>query len=305
MKKYYPKTEDNWIEYLTVENYFTFNEIEYRKNKILQNSCDFNKIFNSITKYREENRDIIFKFKENKFYFIQTEKLKKRIDEINSFFKNTSYFFKDKYKADLLKESLIYESYYSSTIEGAHSTVDRIKILAEKNEFPKNKDETMILNNLNALLELENKKEKLDHFLIKKIHSIITKDLLKIEDVGEYRRESNVIINHLGKVIFRPPKDIKFMNAMLDEFLNFLEFHEEFNGIYKAITFHFIFAYIHPFIDGNGRTVRVLFNYLLKSYGYDMFYYISLSEMIYKKERKGYYKAFIDVERSDISGKKF
>ena len=125
------------------------------------------------------------------------------------------------------------------------------------------------------------------------------------KDSGEYRKEPNEIVDAYQKVIFTPPSNIDVMNKMLDKLLEFLEpddFKKPIDNIYSSIAFHFLFAYIHPFIDGNGRTVRILFTYLLKHYGYDMFYYISLSEIIYKKP-KNYYQAFIDVERSDLNEK--
>ena len=122
----------------------------------------------------------------------------------------------------------------------------------------------------------------------------------------EYRKEVNEIVDSKQKIIFTPPTNIDTMHKMLDELLEFLvpdDLKKPIDNIYKSIAFHFLFAYIHPFIDGNGRTVRVLFTYILKYFGYDMFYYISLSEIIYRKKAKDYYKAFIDVERSDMNSK--
>jgi Fic family protein len=179
--------------------------------------------------------------------------------------------------------------------------------LAKGYEEPKNKDETMVLNNFKALIELKEKNELINHQLIKKIHKITTDRTLEYEtDSGEYRIEPNQIVNSQQKIIFTPPANIDIMNKMLDELIEFItpdDFKKPIDNIYKSIVFHFLFAYIHPFIDGNGRTVRILFTYLLKYYGYDMFYYVGLSEIIYRKKAKEYYKAFIDVERSDLSEK--
>ncbi|MBL0687783.1 MAG: Fic family protein [Sulfurospirillum sp.] len=72
--------------------------------------------------------------------------------------------------------------------------------------------------------------------------------------------------------------------------------------MYKVIAFHFLYGYIHPHFDGNGRTLRVLFTHILGQNGFDMFYYISLSEIIHSscKRKRDYEKAFIDVEENEL-----
>lgn len=305
--KEYPITNKDWAKYFTITNYYTLNEIEYRKALVLENGCDFAKVMDIVKEYRKQQRSLIYTFEEKKFYFIETQELQNRIDTIKDFWKSTEYVFQDKFSLELLKETLISEGYYSSTIEGAHSTIKKAQTLAKGYEEPKNKDEMMVLNNFKALMELRNNKQFINHELIKNLHKITTNKTLEYEsDAGKYRNEPNEIVDDKQKIIFTPPSNIDVMHKMLDELLCFLEpdeFKKPLDNIYKSIAFHFLFAYIHPFIDGNGRTVRVLFTYLLKYYGYDMFYYISLSEIIYKKKAKEYYKAFIDVERSDLHEK--
>lgn len=306
-KKTYPSSEKEWAKYLTVKQYFTLQEIEYRKSLIMESDCDFEKVYHTVKEYRKKQKNFILNSCEKKFYFVETVELQNRIDKIKNFWKSTEYFVKEKFSFELLKETLIFEGFYSSTIEGAHSTIKRARTLANGVQKPKNKDEKMVLNNFKALMELREKNQRLDHNIIKKIHKITTFDTLENEsDSGVYRYEPNEIVDGTQKVIFTPPANIDVMNKMLDDLLEFLEPDElkkPLDSIYKSIAFHFIFAYIHPFIDGNGRTVRILFTYLLKFFGYDMFYYISLSEIIYRKKAKGYYKAFLDVEKSDFNDK--
>jgi len=298
-KKQYPSTNKDWIDYLTNKRYLTLNEVEYRKSIIEKNGGDFDEIFNYIKEYREKEKKIIFKSDNKIFYFVETDELKNRIAKIKKFYNEKKDIINDNFLFELLNETLVFEGYYSSTIEGAYSTIKRAKTLAKGLDTPKNKDEIMVLNNFKVLMELKDKKNKITHSLIKNIHKNITKDTLeKDTDVGEYRTEANEIVNSQMKVIFTPPSDINEMNKMLDKLLEFINSKNGVDEIYKAIAFHFLFAYIHPFIDGNGRTIRVLFAYLLKNFGYELFYYISLSEIIYEKKGKGYYKAFIDVERS-------
>lgn len=300
----YPTTTNEWIKYFTINHYFTFFEIENRKKLIEESGCDYIEVYAQVKKYRMKNKTTLFHFGEKDFYFVETFRLKDNMDKIKEFWKSFEYNFQDDFSFKLLRETLIEEGYYSSTMEGANTTVKRAIILANGKSKPQNKSEFMVLNNYRALSELKDKSESLTHELIWQTHKATVQDSLdEGYSVGSYRTEPNEIINSSGKVIFSPIANIDAMNQMLDQLINFLhddEFAKPIENIYKAIAFHFLFAYIHPFDDGNGRTVRILFSYLLKIYGYDMFYYISLSEIIYKKKGKEYYKAFIDVERSDV-----
>jgi Fic family protein len=307
MIKELPSNERDWLKYLTIDNYFTIFQFEYRREIIEDSGCDADKILSKLLEYRKENRNIIFSFEDKNFYITDTFKLRKNIETIKEFWKSFEYNFQSKFSIELLKETLIEEGFYSSTIEGAHSTVKRAKTLASGKSKPKDKSEFMVLNNFKALLELENKKDLITNDLIFKIHKITVQDTLDDDyNIGCYRIEPNEIINQSGKVIFSPITNIEKMNLMMNSLLEFLkddEFSKPIDKIYKSIAFHFLFAFIHPFDDGNGRTIRILFTYLLKLYGYDMFYYISLSEIINRKKAKDYYQAFIDVERSDINDK--
>lgn len=307
MMKNSPNNERDWLKYLTIDNYFTIFQFEHRKKIIEESGCNSDKILEKFLSYREENKYLIFNFEDKNFFLTDTFKLRENIEKIKEFWKSFEYNFQDKFALELLKETLIEEGFYSSTIEGAHSTVKRAKTLALGKSKPKNKSEFMVLNNFKALLELEDKKEEITNDLIFKIHKITVGDTLEEDyNIGCYRTEPNEIINQNGKVIFSPIANIEKMNLMMNSLLEFLkddEFSRPLEKIYKAIAFHFLFAYIHPFDDGNGRTVRILFTYLLKFYGYDMFYYISLSEIINRKKAKEYYQAFLDVERSDINDK--
>jgi len=308
MKKDYPKNIKEWLKYLTIDNYETIFKIEHRRHLIEDSGCDYIEVKSKILQYREKNKILLFKFENKNFYIVETFKLKQNIDKIKEFWKNYEYNLQNQFSSELLAETLIEEGFYSSTIEGAHSTVKKAKTLAKGKTKPKNRSEFMVLNNFRALIELENKKDKVSHEIIKQIHRITVENTLEDDYIiGDYRNEPNFIENSNGKVIFTPIANIDKMNLMLNELLSFLqddEFSKPIDNIYKSIGFHFLFAFIHPFDDGNGRTVRILFTYLLKHYGYDMFYYISLSEIINKRKAKDYYQAFIDVERSNNNSEK-
>ena len=85
-KTQYPINENEWAKYLTIKNYYTLNEISYRKSLILESNCDFDKIVSVINEYRKKQKNIIYEYNEKKFYFVETQELQNRIDKIKDFF---------------------------------------------------------------------------------------------------------------------------------------------------------------------------------------------------------------------------
>lgn len=222
MIKNSPNNERDWLKYLTIDNYFTIFQFEHRRKIIEESGCNSDEILEKFLSYREDNKYLIFNFEDKKFFLTDTFKLRENVEKIKEFWKSFEYNFQDKFALELLKETLIEEGFYSSTIEGAHSTVKRAKTLALGKSKPKNKSEFMVLNNFKALLELEDKKEKITNELIFKIHKITVEDTLEKDyNIGCYRTEPNEIINQNGKVIFSPIANIEKMNMMINSLLEF------------------------------------------------------------------------------------
>jgi Fic family protein len=90
----------------------------------------------------------------------------------------------------------------------------------------------------------------------------------------------------------------------LEKLLADLEFFFNKNGktfihpIIKGIIIHFMLAYFHPFVDGNGRTARSLFYWYMLKNGYWLVEYMSISRIIYKT-KKMYEKSFLYTEYDD------
>ena len=72
--------------------------------------------------------------------------------------------------------------------------------------------------------------------------------------------------------------------------------------VVRAIILHFWLAYDHPFVDGNGRTARALFYWLMLRHGYWLFEFISISEVILKAPVK-YGEAFLytETDQNDLT----
>ena len=133
------------------------------------------------------------------------------------------------------------------------------------------------------------KKKDLDEDFIKDLHRIILQGIDDLQ-AGVYRK-TNVRI--LGSVHI-PPNPIK-IPTLINDFLTWYK-----NNKYKipipelAAWVHYHFVCIHPFIDGNGRTSRLLMNLVLIQNGYP-------PAVILNVDRKKYYGVLkqADLDRPD------
>ena len=207
---------------------------------------------------------------------------------------------KDKY----LVSSIMEEAIASSQIEGAVTTRKVAKEMLEKNHQPKNKSEQMILNNYVSMKWIvENKQVKMTKSLILEIHKSITKNTLqKKEDEGRFRINDEVrIMDETNEVFYTPPSHI-YLDDLIDDFCSFAndekEDHIFIHPIVKGIILHFLIGYIHPFVDGNGRTARAVFYWYLIKKGYWLIEYMSVSRIILKGKVQ-YAKAYLYTEYDD------
>lgn len=116
---------------------------------------------------------------------------------------------------------------------------------------------------------------------VKEIHRtiIVEEDPAKQNEVGNWKTANNEIINaRLEKFAFTPFDEVP---EKMQELLNWLNAGlDRIHGKKKnaphplllAFEFHLRFLTIHPFMDGNGRTARMLTNLVLVSCGYPVFW---------------------------------
>ncbi len=199
--------------------------------------------------------------------------------------------------------SLIEEAITSSQIEGAATTRKQAKAMIKSGKKPKTHDEKMILNNYLAirLITEELKDDALSSELIKKIHSVLADELLEdFDEIGQFRHddkeEDKIKIWDDATVLFVPPNYTEIEQRITD-LCTFANDEQEFyHPVIKAIILHFMIGYIHPFVDGNGRTARGLFYWYLVRKGYRLFEYVSISEVI-KKSIGQYKRAYLYTEK--------
>lgn len=202
-------------------------------------------------------------------------------------------------------DQLIEEAISSSLIEGAKLTTRaQAKQIVLDGSAPSSKGERMVLNNYRAmvrLLELHEKDLTVDDLL--EIHAILGDDALDAEDCAGrlWRPDENVRVEDIdGNVWFTPPpaEQLPVRLAALLQFANAQDAKPFLHPLVRAIVLHFWLAYLHPFVDGNGRMSRALFYWQMLRAGYDFAQYLSISGPI-DRSKRAYYMSFAHVETDD------
>ena len=213
---------------------------------------------------------------------------------------------KEEWIKNLQSEALILEAHHSTHIEGTQLTLSQAKrILTGKSVKGVRKDDRQELINykmaLDFVSEFLGKKLKFTENLIKKIHEILVKNVRGgILEPGKFRKVQNYVVNSLTReVIYVPPPAPK-VPQLMKEFVEWLNKEKEISPILISGISQYQFVHIHPFLDGNGRTARVLCTLILYQYGYDFKKLFSLSEY-YDKDRPEYYDAIQSVRESDMN----
>lgn len=203
-----------------------------------------------------------------------------------------------------LSSSLMEEAIYSSKMEGASTTRVVAKEMLRKKKSPQNKAQQMIANNYATIQYIvEHKDEPLTEEGLLYIHKLMTeKTLDNPDDAGRFRTNDNVVVADMveGDVVYTPPtfEDIPEFVADLCDFFNNDNPRTFIHPIIKGIIIHFMLAYMHPFVDGNGRTARALFYWYMLKENYKLTEYMSISRVI-AKSKTSYEKSFRYTENDD------
>ena len=203
----------------------------------------------------------------------------------------------------LREEALVHRAHASTAIEGNKLSLEQVSKLAMGREIMAGrKDKQEVLNYIKVLKKIEHfaKKQKIEEKTLLLIHNIITKNVLEDPaDSGRYRTKYVVIGNSkTGAIAHRPPENEE-VPGLIQDLLFWVDqtSKEDIDPIIKAGIVHYEFERIHPFVDGNGRTGRVLATLVLYKEGFDIKRFFALDDF-YDANRSMYYKAFQETQAS-------
>lgn len=132
------------------------------------------------------------------------------------------------------------------------------------------------------ILEIVKDDRPLTENFIRELHKLILKEPYEVDaitadgqptkkkiSVGDYKKQPNHVKTQTGEIFrFASPEETPAKMANLIEWYRKEAEKEEVNPILLAAQFHYRYIRIHPFDDGNGRTARILMNFILLKFGY-------------------------------------
>lgn len=163
------------------------------------------------------------------------------------------------------KEQLIRFTFNTNAIEGSTISFKDTAHIINDGISPEGKE-------LREIHEVENTKKAYEFMkkhkngltlnFILELHYQLTDNILG-EQAGKFRR----IQVYMGGSRHIPPP-ASAVNAKMIHFLNWMRNHSQLHPVVLGAYFHHLFIAIHPFIDGNGRSGRLLLNFILIKNGY-------------------------------------
>ena len=210
------------------------------------------------------------------------------LDKISSIMKKIGKLdnYKDLNKMPILRSNNRIKSIHSSlAIEANSLSYDQVKdvidgklVIGSKNEIQE------VKNAYNAYLKIG----EVDPYNIKdlkEIHGIMT--YLTIDESGKFRSGNEGVFDENGNCIHICPSPSEIDSLMNDLFKWMIENKKNIHPLILSSVFHYEFVFIHPFSDGNGRTVRLWQNVILSNWE-KIFEYVPIESEIMKYQEKYY-----------------
>ena len=190
-----------------------------------------------------------------------------------------------------LKEQLCIDyTYNSNAIEGNTLTLNETRLVIQEGITIGGKSVTEILeakNHPKAIDFIEGlvkSKGEINEDVVLNLHKLIMSNI--VGDAGCYRTTGVIITG----AVFRPPPSSE-VRPRMNELLDWLRRNpDEYSPIELAAVFHHRFVQIHPFIEGNGRTARLLMNAILMKKGYPFISIVS------KQDRPKYMRSLVEAD---------
>ena len=183
----------------------------------------------------------------------------------------------------LREEFLIEYTYNSNAIEGNTLTLQETALVLKGITIDKKplKDHLEAVGHRDAFLYIQDLVKNNIPFsesIIRQIHTLVLVD--RPEDRGVYRR---IPVRIMGA--YHVPSDPVLVPEQMENLVAEFAANKKMHPIERAAIFHLKFEGIHPFVDGNGRTGRLILNLMLMQAGYPPI-------NVKYSDRKRYYEMF-------------
>lgn len=192
-------------------------------------------------------------------------------------------------KKQMLDNFIVEYAFNTTSIEGNTIGLKEARDLLEDGLTPKGKTlrEIYDLQNTKKVFESLDLEQDITHELIHKIHEEL---LANIDPRTEYRnKDIRITKSHFKSAPWQ------FIKSDMDLLIKwYKENKNKLHPFALATMFHHKFEKIHPFFDGNGRTGRMLMNFILMKNNY-------APTIIQKKHRSEYLDALGEADSTFVS----
>ena len=206
---------------------------------------------------------------------------------------------------DMGDEALVKEAHHTTHIEGTQLSLDQAERLWKGEDVPNvdPDDARELLNYRSAfgfVSECLDSGDPITEGMIRHIHQLLVQDVRGGKAApGEYRRIQNYVANSsTGQVTYTPPPAYD-VPIMMSELVSWLNSDLDIHPVLVSGIAQFQLVHIHPFLDGNGRTSRLLSTLCLYKDGYDFKRLFTISEY-YDRDRSAFYRAIQGVRENDM-----
>jgi len=205
--------------------------------------------------------------------------------------------------------ALVLEAHHTTHIEGTRLTLDQAERLLAGEPVPEaDPDDTRELLNYRRAFEFVS--EYLDRGapvtegLVREIHKRLVEGVRGGRGTpGKYRKVQNYVVNSTtGEVVYTPPP-AHDVPALMTEMVAWINTPGDVHPVLVSGVAQFQLVHIHPFMDGNGRSSRLLSTLCLYRAGYDFKRLFTISEY-YDRDRAAFYGAIQSVREHgmDMTG---
>jgi len=213
----------------------------------------------------------------------ETEKLQDLKEVYNKWYGKLSVVEKKKYEEDFV----VRFTYNSNAIEGNRLSLRETSMILTEDIIPAGStpnDYNEAINSKDCYEFIKNYKGEFNQKFLLKVQELLTKNT-DCKEVGNYRNH-NVRISGSDWI---PTSHEKIKEEMRKVFNWYYYAKKKLHPVELGAILHNKLVRIHPFADGNGRTARVVMNWVLMKNKFPMFY-------IESKDKINYYKA---IEEGD------
>ena len=211
--------------------------------------------------------------------------------------------------AEFERLALVEEAFHTTVIEGARVTLEQVErlIAGDAVEEVDRESRREVVNVVEASRLLRGHLDAglpLTQAVLREAHRALVRGVRGGRAApGAYRRVQNAVVDRsTGEVVYTPPPAYE-VSARMGDLVDWLggPGHEQ-HPVLAAAAAHYELAAIHPFLDGNGRTARLLASACIERAGYALPRLASLSAF-HDRDRLAYYGALRPADQApDLTG---